>query len=200
MRAERERIAKEKADIAEQRRLDAERAAAAEQAASEESSDSLFRALFVGTVTAAIGAGAKLDTGKTLQLAGSAALDGYRGDANMSTLKSTAQALSPSAGKSGSGNATSNTAAQAARITPKENKLKTAEPRLAQYFRNWESKKDSDVQFWSECATAQTYYDEYVRACNDGRQTDANRIYVVHAQAAEIAMQMAESIDAQKKK
>lgn len=122
LREERERIAKEKADQAEQARLAKERAAAEAAAASQKSSDRLLGSLLVGAFAAGLSGSVGLDAGTALSLGASAATDAYKGDTSMSTTKATSQAVldnqakaaaaakAASASKAGSGASTGSTA------------------------------------------------------------------------------------------
>ena len=105
LRDEREKAAKEKADRAEQTRIAQERQAAAQKAASERSSNNLLGALIVGGSALLIGGAVGLDTGSTVALAASAAVDAAKGDSSMSTMKQTSQTLLDANKKSSSGSA-----------------------------------------------------------------------------------------------
>jgi hypothetical protein len=194
IRAEREKIAKEKADQAERQRLADERQAADVAAANQRSSDNLLGSLLVGGFAAGLSGAVGLDAGTALSLGASAAVDTYKGDSNMTTMNSTGQAILDSKGASdANGDGTGSSGPKMVNRSSVSQTFLSQRPNrlLEAKFKGWEGHKDNDYQYYSFCATADLYYKQFFAAAQRGKsEQECALIYQQHLNAVGIAEQM----------
>lgn len=189
LRAERERIAKEKADQAELARLAAERSATEKQAQEGKSSNKLMAGIF-GVGATLLGSRAGLGDAEALLYGLSVAQDIAKGDASLSGSTATAQTIIDARGGGTSGPAGgtgSGAPSTAPKFRVKTNLLDEVD---STKVKNGAWKQYSgDGQIYPFFQQAQMYFEEYKNAVAKGySEAECNKIYDLHRQATEHAI------------